>query len=452
MEFPDIDSFIAQGLKMGYTDSALEKYVQQCIERFDRYKERERERQERERQEREREIERERERERQERERQERERQERERQEREIEREFELEKLRLQAGRRTEGEEIQAAGGTRGGNLPKIPIFREDKDDIDSFIYRFEAHAVALRWEEKRRPLHLSALLQGEALTLYHALCARGIVDYETLKRELLQKYQCTAEGFRERFRSVRPEPHESMAAFFSRLSGLANRWITLAEADKTYEGLLDLMFQEQILQSVSKELAVFLQERDFKSATEMIASAEKYRQAHANKSMARRTELYRVANTGVNWRPRSPKFRLPNRPTSPRKSSPNKTYPNGSSGPRKQGDEVLRRTKRELTCFACNEIGHFARECPYVRWRDNTEVSTPVVTSVSILCSTLNSEEMDRLPLYPVSLKLKRTEAYCVLSYCNISAVQHEGEVPLIEEVEIGGHVVQTGRDDVDD
>lgn len=128
-----------------------------------------------------------------------------------------------------------------------------------------------------------------------------------------------------------------------------------------------------------------------------MIPSAEKYRQVHANKSMARKTESYRVANTGMNWHPRSPKSRLPNRPTSPCKSSPNKTYPKGSSGSRKQRDEVLRRTKRELICFACNEIGHFARERPHVRRKDKAETSTSLITSVSIL----DREEMDRLSLY---------------------------------------------------
>ncbi|KAL8581499.1 hypothetical protein ACOMHN_042892 [Nucella lapillus] len=44
---------------------------------------------------------------------------------------------------------------------------------------------------------------------------------------------------------------------------------------------LKDLMLKEQVLQSVSKELATFLRERDFKDLKELITSAERYREAH---------------------------------------------------------------------------------------------------------------------------------------------------------------------------
>ncbi|XP_025086990.1 uncharacterized protein LOC112559796 isoform X2 [Pomacea canaliculata] len=41
MKLPDVDSFIAQGQELGYTNSALEQYVEQCLERFDEEQERE---------------------------------------------------------------------------------------------------------------------------------------------------------------------------------------------------------------------------------------------------------------------------------------------------------------------------------------------------------------------------------------------------------------------------
>ena len=86
-----------------------------------------------------------------------------------------------------------------GPTLPKLPAFREKTDDIDSYLFRFEAHATALKWDKAHWVTYLSALLEGTALTLLHSLSDTedGTVTYEKLKSTLLKKFQCTPEGFR---------------------------------------------------------------------------------------------------------------------------------------------------------------------------------------------------------------------------------------------------------------
>ncbi|KAK7103794.1 hypothetical protein V1264_018626 [Littorina saxatilis] len=50
----------------------------------------------------------------------------------------------------------QSTGGNAGGRsgpsirpqYPKLPMFKEDKDDIDSFLFRFETHAKANKWND----------------------------------------------------------------------------------------------------------------------------------------------------------------------------------------------------------------------------------------------------------------------------------------------------------------
>ncbi|XP_070181296.1 calponin homology domain-containing protein DDB_G0272472-like [Littorina saxatilis] len=50
----------------------------------------------------------------------------------------------------------QSTGGNAGGKsgpsirpqYPKLPMFKEDKDDIDSFLFRFETHAKANKWSD----------------------------------------------------------------------------------------------------------------------------------------------------------------------------------------------------------------------------------------------------------------------------------------------------------------
>ena len=91
--------------------------------------------------------------------------------------------------------------------LPKLPAFRDKTDDIDSYLFRFETHATALKWDRTHWVTYLSALLEGTALTLFHSLSDTedGTVTYEQLKSALLKKFQCTPEGFRKRFRESKP-------------------------------------------------------------------------------------------------------------------------------------------------------------------------------------------------------------------------------------------------------
>jgi len=59
----------------------------------------------------------------------------------------------------------------------------------------------------------LSALLKGKALAVYSRLPVKDAQDYEILKDALLKRFNMT-EGFRQKFRSVRPETGEAPTQF----------------------------------------------------------------------------------------------------------------------------------------------------------------------------------------------------------------------------------------------
>ncbi|XP_025102703.1 uncharacterized protein LOC112569193 [Pomacea canaliculata] len=431
----DIEAFKAQGESIGLTGEALTKYLIQRIEKYEKAEREERlERERNEREERRAKEQAERE-ERLEKEKIQREREkeqaEREEREREREREFELARLRLGNGQ--PNGEAQVREVTPKGFIPKLPLFKEDLDDIDSFLFRFEAHAEALRWPRHLWPLHLSATIQGEALKLYHALCAQGQVAYEELRKQLLLKFQCTEDGFREKLRSVRPAEGESMPAFLTRVTSLLDRWITLAGIDKSFESLRDLVLREQIMQSISKDMAVFLKERDPKSAAEMIESAEKYRKAHPGKNIARRQETTMFANASCT----TPRTARPqgttNRPTPPSTYShrtppvDNRSRPSTNSPPvhRRPWSEQKRtvspnqskpdsvKPSTRLQCFTCQGYGHKARFCANNRQRAQPASVCDVkqeVANVAVLCST-TTQEAGSLPLYPGMVKGKAVQ-----------------------------------------
>ena len=149
----------------------------------------------------------------------------------------------------------------RSARIPKLPYFEEEKDDMDANLQRFERYASSQRWEKEDWDTHLSALLKGKALEVYSRIPAEEALKYEVLKEALLKRFEMTEEGFRRRFRSGRPEAGETFAQFAVRLKRYLDRWMDLSNAEKTFDGLVDLLLREQFIQSCGWELTLFLRE-----------------------------------------------------------------------------------------------------------------------------------------------------------------------------------------------
>ena len=76
----------------------------------------------------------------------------------------------------SEVETIKAKG-------PKLPTFEEGKDEMDSYLHRFERYATAQNWKPEVWATHLSALLKGRALDVYALLPSEKALDYNELKK-----------------------------------------------------------------------------------------------------------------------------------------------------------------------------------------------------------------------------------------------------------------------------
>ncbi len=67
------------------------------------------------------------------------------------------------------------------GRTPKLPIFHDEKDDLDAYIQRFERYALSAGWKQEDWAVNLSALLTGKALFTYSRLGIREAGDYSTV-------------------------------------------------------------------------------------------------------------------------------------------------------------------------------------------------------------------------------------------------------------------------------
>ena len=251
---------------------------------------------------------------------------EKEREEREREREHEREMAQL-------GHKRNVANGIPG-NVPNMPVFRSDSDELDAYILRFERHATLQKWPPEYWASVLGNLLTGRALDVYTRMSAEDASDYAILKATLLQHFALTSEGFRKRFRNAKRGNTETFLQYSARLTSYAKRWVELSGRDTTYETLLELVVMEQILEGCDRSTAIFIKERSPKNLSELVEIAEQYCSAHG------------------------PVARGPNR-NAQQSGKPQKS----ASAKPQQGNSFVPMSERK--CFICDKKGHMAINCP---------------------------------------------------------------------------------------
>ena len=187
--------------------------------------------------------------------------------------EGELERLEAQKALTQPRETIKA-------KAPKIPAFNEGKDEMDSYLLRFERYATAQKWEPDTWATGLSALLQGKALDVYALMPKEDALNYDKLKVALLKRYELTEEGFKRKYKKCRPENGETFQQFTTRMKSYFTRWIDMASIEKSYEGLQDLILREQLTFICNRDLELFLREREPKSLEQASKLADQYKEA----------------------------------------------------------------------------------------------------------------------------------------------------------------------------
>ena len=129
---------------------------------------------------------------------------------------LEKERLKIQAVLELKNEGVdmsmnfQGIDGRQRAKGPKLPTFVDVKDDLDSYLKRFERFAISNGWERREWATALSALLTGIALDVYSRLPDDTAFDYEKVKEALLIRYQLTKEGFKKRYRESDPKEGET--------------------------------------------------------------------------------------------------------------------------------------------------------------------------------------------------------------------------------------------------
>ncbi|XP_041365121.1 uncharacterized protein LOC121380393 [Gigantopelta aegis] len=228
-------------------------------------------------------------------------------------------------------------------------VFQDGRDDMDAYLTSFERMSIAQKSPQKDWAIHLGTLLTGKARDVYVRLNSEDAMDYDKLKNALLHRYDLTQEGFRQKFRTAKVEVGETYTQFLSRMTGYVHRWIKMSGINQDFEGLFDLLLREQLLNSASTELTLYLKERTPESADKMASLAETFVEArkgavHSIKQEERDRRQYVGGERG----------RIPGKNFSNNYNSHTNSHRCSES-----------HRPWAPKCFVCDKKGHIARECP---------------------------------------------------------------------------------------
>ena len=300
------------------------------------------------------------------------------REERQREREFRKMELEMEQKKRDyelrmaeigKSEEKQKANTNR-----KLPNFNQNTDEIDAYLHRFELHAMNCKWARKEWGANLQSCLTGKCLKVLETLSIDDANDYDILKKALLNAFQCNAEGFMNKFKTCKPEKDETFSTYLCRQAKLLDRWLELAEVDKSSpEELIDFFRRDQVYSVCHPGLVGHLKESQPKSCKELEDLAMKYQMAHPQHNLAKviKDEPSYFGATGFQNRGRD----MTRGGSFVRSfSAPAKNYfEQGSAVPKcsfcqKKGHHKsqCRMTRSTgVTCFKCHRVGHYANDCP---------------------------------------------------------------------------------------
>ena len=101
-----------------------------------------------------------------------------------------VQRARIEAGQDGDSRRTSTSGNGVSTKVPRLPVFHDNKDDLDAYIERFERFATTHHWPRESWASSLSALITSKALEVYSRLSADEVDDFDVLKKALLDRYE----------------------------------------------------------------------------------------------------------------------------------------------------------------------------------------------------------------------------------------------------------------------
>lgn len=143
--------------------------------------------------------------------------------------------------------------GVEDGTGSHLMYFRLSKlthdDDVEAYLYAFEASATAARWPHVQWVTILGPYLTGPIQIILKTMPTQEATDYPCVKAAILDRYEVTDESHRQRFRSLRYRSSDNPKALAAELMEYAMRWLKTQTPGE--RAIVDKIVLEQVYQVV---------------------------------------------------------------------------------------------------------------------------------------------------------------------------------------------------------
>ncbi|KAJ8049650.1 hypothetical protein HOLleu_02488 [Holothuria leucospilota] len=131
---------------------------------------------------------------------------EREMQKEKEEREMQKEKEEREMQKEKEEREMQKEKRDTGGfdvskHVKFVPKFQED--NVEKFFNHFEKLGEQLKWPRDKWSILIQSNFTGKAQEVYSALSIEDSMDYDKVKKAILQAYELVPEAYRQNLESI---------------------------------------------------------------------------------------------------------------------------------------------------------------------------------------------------------------------------------------------------------
>ncbi|KAJ8046946.1 hypothetical protein HOLleu_05792 [Holothuria leucospilota] len=345
---------------------------------------------------------------------------EREREEREMQKEKEEREMQMQMQREKEAREHefrlkQLELGVIKGSDPKIgldtgglfdvskhvkfvPKFQED--NVDKFFNHFEKLGEQLKWPRDKWSILIQSNFTGKAQEVYSALSIEDSMDYDKVKKAILQAYELVPEAYRQKFRKYRKADTQTYVEFAYQKEKHFDRWCASKKVS-TFDTLRQLMLVEEFKRCVNDDIKTHLEENKADKLSEVANLADQYALTHKfgkvgqtqNKGQFSRPNKKYGNNSGTTGNSGSQSGSIS--PTNSGKKQPESS--------RQKNDQASsnKAAFKDMTCGFCHKKGHTMANCFTLAKLKETETASnalAIAENSSEVVVTLRPNSKDKI------------------------------------------------------